>query len=81
MKEAISAFFLRKCFCAMDYNGMISLSLCVYIHTLYYLSVLLYGMASEAGARLFLDVAARIAIGIRYGSINRNWKGIFVPVA
>jgi len=53
----------------------------VCIYTLYYLSVLLYGMASEAGARLFLDVAARIAIGIRYGSINRNWKGIFVPVA
>ena len=67
----------------MDYNGMIylSLSLCVCVYTLYYLSVLLYGMASEAGALVFLDVAARIAIGIRYGSINRNWKGIFVPVA
>jgi hypothetical protein len=52
----------------------------VYIYTLY-LSVLVYGMASAAGARVFLDVAARIAIGIRYGSINRNWKGIFVPVA
>jgi hypothetical protein len=54
--------------------------LCVYIYTLY-LSLLLYGMASAAGARVFLDVAARIAIGIRYGSINRSWKGIFVPVA
>jgi hypothetical protein len=61
-------------------NRIMHLSQCVYVYMLY-LSPLLYGIASAAGAPLFLDVAARIAIGIRYGSINRNWKGIFVPVA
>ena len=38
MKEAISAFFLRKCFCAMDYNGMIYLSVCIYTLSTTFLS-------------------------------------------
>ncbi len=47
----------------------------------YYLSPLWYDIASAAGAALRLYSPAMMAIGKRYGSINRNSEGTAVPIA
>jgi len=39
---------------------------------IFYLSPLVYGEPKAAGATLLLYVAAKIAIGSRYGNISRN---------